>query len=369
MNEEKWLHRGRVPSLDGLRALAICFVMTTHASRTIGTRDVLKYRLFSQLGLSGLEIFFVISGFLITLLMFRELERNGGLNIRAFLLRRILRTVPAYTCLLIAVAVLQYFGLSQMRRIDWIGALTYSINFVPDRAWDVGHCWSLSIEEHFYLIWPVMFAAVAPRWRAQCAIGGIVLGPGSRLILLLTSQKLANMADNWTFCRTDGIATGCLLAIWAWEGRPVLRRLASLKWTAPVAVVVLAGSLVLAARSNGYDFVISHTVNAACIALLVWMSACKGYKLLNAAPVLSVGGMAYSLYLWQQLFLTPERHNWTSKLPQNIALAFLAGTVSYFLIELPFQRIKNRIADKPNHAIANSDPQSADVSPVMPTAG
>jgi len=270
--------------LDGLRAIAVILVLLGHGRRTAGFPDAQPLRWLGQVGSVGVEIFFVLSGFLITVLMLREIERTGRLSLRAFYLRRILRIVPAYVCLLIAVASLEYFGLSHPQRKDWVGALTYTVNFVPGRDWDLGHCWSLSIEEHFYLAWPLLVAALPVAWRGRAAAGGIVLSIGSRLIVLWIAPKLSILADDWTFCRLDGIAAGCLLAVWAWQGRPILGWMTSCRWVGPFAVLGLVGSLSLALCSGKYGFGAAYTVNAACISALVWIAACRGGRLLNSGP-------------------------------------------------------------------------------------
>lgn len=354
--------------MDGLRALAILIVLAVHGSHTAGLPDQLARRCFLQVAAMSMGIFFVISGFLITVLIFREIERTGGFNLAAFYGRRFLRLFPAYVCLLIVVAVLQYLGLSHPRSVDWAGALTCTINFVPNRDWDLGHCWFLCIEVHFNLVWALLVAVLPSGWRGRFAIGGIILSFGSRLVLQSISPRFSSLADDWTFCQMDDIAAGCLLAVWAWEGQPVLSRLTSLAWLGPLAALGLVASLSLATFSSKYGFVVAHTVNAACITVLVWIAACKGHWLLNSRLVVWVGTLSYSLYLWQQLFLNPFRHNWATEFPQNIVLAFLVATISYYLIEAPFLRIKNRMVASSSPEIADSGLLRADLSCVVHTA-
>ncbi len=165
-----------------------------------------------------MEVFFVISGFLITVLILRERERTGRLDIKAFYVRRILRIVPAYACLLLVVACLQAMGLARLAGSDWLAALTYTVNFLRHPAWEVGHAWSLSIEEHFYLAWPFVLAAL-PTLGPPAALGCMVFCFVARWAVMLLAPAWTPMAELWTFIRIDSIAAGCLLAFLARDER------------------------------------------------------------------------------------------------------------------------------------------------------
>jgi peptidoglycan/LPS O-acetylase OafA/YrhL len=136
-----WIDRDRIPSLDGLRALAILLVLFAHAHQTRGSPDVPALYALGRRGAMGVDVFFVISGFLITTLMFREKDRTGRLALGAFYLRRLLRIVPAYAALLVVVAVLTALVATRMTGLEWLAALTWTVNFVRSPAWEVGHAW------------------------------------------------------------------------------------------------------------------------------------------------------------------------------------------------------------------------------------
>ena len=115
-----WIDRGQIPGLDGLRAIAVMMVLMAHGHQTVGFPDspLLKH-LFLQ-GAIGVDIFFILSGFLITTLLARELERDGHVQLKRFYLRRLLRIMPAYICLLVVVALCQQAGYFQLQSRDWI---------------------------------------------------------------------------------------------------------------------------------------------------------------------------------------------------------------------------------------------------------
>jgi peptidoglycan/LPS O-acetylase OafA/YrhL len=344
------LKSGRIPSLDGLRAVAVILVLFAHAHQTRGFPSAHWLKAIGEHAAVGVEIFFVISGFLITTLMLREIDRGGSLGIRRFYLRRVLRIMPAYACLLGVVALMCLLGATHLSRSDWLAATTYTVNFLPHPAWDIGHAWSLSIEEHFYLLWPLAMAvggAVFSRRLAVGIIGGCFL---LRWVVLLAFPKYSAMAELWTFTRLDTIAFGCLLALLIRDPlwRQKLSRLADNSLLIAAAFIGLIISLALSSVSGKFDVGISFSANALCITFLVWAmirhSQSRVGKFLNGRVLTAIGVGSYSLYLWQQIFLDRGKSEWVYRFPQNLLLAAAAAAISYFLIEKPFLILKDRIS-------------------------
>ena len=361
-----WLRGGRIPSLDGLRAIAVILVVLAHAHQTRGFPDIPVLHAVAHRGRIGVEVFFVISGFLITTLMFRELDRRGRLSIGAFYLRRVLRIVPAYLCLLAVVAALQAAGHAHLTRRDWIAAATYTVNFLRKPAWEIGHAWSLSIEEHFYLMWPLVIAAFPPRVGRSVALGSLAFCGLARWAVILVSPSSSPMAELWTFTRMDTIAAGCLLAFLARD--PTWRaRLAPTMSGAFVAVnlVVLVTSLTLSAFSAKFAVGIAYTLNTACLTLLLWAAVARPVPLLNHPLLGAIGVGSYSIYLWQQLFLDHDKPGMAHAFPLNVLLAFLAAFLSYRLVERPFLNLKGKLS---RQAESRPGPE-ADGEPPVPEKG
>ena len=355
-----WLDAGRIPSLDGLRAVAVALVLLAHAHQTRGFPDLAWLHAVGASGPVGADVFFVLSGFLVTTLLLREEGRSGRLDLRAFYRRRALRIVPAYACLLLCVLILDLLGAADVRRRDWLAALTYTTNFLYRPAWDLGHAWSLSIEEHFYLLWPPAVAALSARSRPFALAACLGFCPGVRWAVLLFAPAWSPMAELWTFSRIDTIAAGCLLAVLARDPawRPRLDRWAG--WWG-VALAVLVASLAASRLSAKWSVGVAGSVNAACLALLVWAAASRPPRWLNLRSLSAVGVGSYSLYLWQQLFLKPGGTDWANAFPQNLALASLAAWASYALVESPFLRWKDGPARRtttrgPGPAAGAADP-------------
>lgn len=336
-----WLGSGRIPALDGLRALAVGLVLFSHANATHGFPAHDFGRAAARLGTMGVDVFFVLSGFLITSLLCRERARTQRISLRAFYLRRVLRIVPAYVCFVLFVATLAAFARANIATWDWIAAGTYTMNFRAQPAWELGHIWSLSIEEHFYLLWPPLFAYLPPRWAGRGVLGVLLMEPVVRWAILLVSPAHAAVTELWTFTRLDSIAAGCLLALLSRSaaGFRVLDHVARY-W--PVALAALVFGLAGSVLSGKFDVGIGPTVIAVALAVLVWAAVRREPRALEARLLVAIGVGSYSLYLWQEIFLNPRRTEWWSSFPQNLLLTAACATISYRCIERPFIQLKSR---------------------------
>jgi peptidoglycan/LPS O-acetylase OafA/YrhL len=343
-----WLTRGQIPSLDGMRAISILLVVAAHAAGTRGFPQFPFLGVIAREGGVGVEVFFVISGFLITTLMLREVARTGGVHIGGFYYRRVLRILPAYACLLAVVAALQLLGAVQVAGRDWLAALTYTMNFLPVRGKELGHVWSLSIEEHFYLIWPLLMAFAGEKVGRRAAAACLVLCPAIRWAVMLAFPAYSPMTSEWTFTRIDTIAAGCLLALLAWDPawRKWLDRLVADNRVVALVFAVLVGSVFIRGVSGKLGVGVGYSTAAVSIGLLLWAALRRADSLpgrvLNWGPVRAVGLLSYSLYLWQQLFLQRPGSDFTCVFPLNVGLAFLTAYLSYRLIETPIAALKTK---------------------------
>ena len=343
----QWVERGRIPGLDGLRAIAVLLVIFSHIAGTRGFPCSDELSRIAGYGGIGVDIFFVLSGFLITLLLTREWTRTETISLKGFCLRRALRILPAYGAYLIAVVLLSLTDVCSLTRRDWVGALTYTVNFVPHVNWYIGHLWSLSIEEHFYLLWPPVFLLLGFRRALLALCGCIVLSPLVRLMLrTFWCEQLELDICYCTFTQMDTIAVGCALALLVRNPRVQragLRLAEQSRWAGPLAVLALLLSILVL---PSLSWSLSHAANAVLIALLVWLCInARGIvsRVLNSRPVVFVGVLSYSLYLWQQPFTFHWGDgDWISRWPVNLGLLIAAALASHFLIELPFLRLKER---------------------------
>jgi peptidoglycan/LPS O-acetylase OafA/YrhL len=343
----EWLARGRIPCLDGMRALAVLLVVYAHASHTTGFPDLTGLPSL-RLGHLGVEAFLVVSGFLITTLLLREIHRTGQLNVTKFCLARMLKICPPLVCLLGILVLLKLTGVLDLRWRDLLPAATFTTNFIAHPAWPVGHTWTLSIQEHFYLAWPFVLATCSlarSRKLIWACIGGCLL---LRCGVVLFWPHLDNLAHRWTFARADGVAIGCLLAFAAYD--PVWRERFN-RLVHDYRCLLLVAGLLLASRALSvaswrYWVGISFTVNSVCFAVFLWAAVQRSGSLIgrcfNHPAAVALGSASFSLYVWQQLFLQPHQELWWCAFPQNLLFAGLAALLGYQLIERPIVNFKER---------------------------
>lgn len=349
----------KYPSINGLRALSILSVIISHLDFKQGffqdwkednhALNLLKF--FLQDAQFGVNVFFVLSGFLITSLLIEEERRTQTVSLKKFYIRRTLRIFPAYYFVLLVYFVLQIENYLHLSDLSWITALTFTKQFYRTE-WFTAHFWSLSVEESFYLFWPLVFMG-GDRFRKRAAVFLIILVPVIRTFLYF--HPIAWIDELMLFTRIDAIAMGCFFAIY----KDAIVAKLSPYWTAvfvvsAVAVVVLHDLPIHFAKIGlGFIFIplgLTHgTIANVLIALILMYSVFgpKGlwFRLLNTRVMDAIGLLSYSLYLWQQFFIS-ERVDWINRFPQNVVLIFLTAIGSYYLIEKPFLRLKKKFSSE-----------------------
>lgn len=317
-------------------------------------------------GKVGVRVFFVISGFLITKLLLEEARRHDRVSVRAFYVRRAFRILPAFVVYLAVLVGLRRLGWVEIAADDLWHAVTYTTNFDVDRSWLVSHIWSLSVEEHYYLVWPIVFALARGRGPFYVALATTVASPLSRYaVFALFPERLDALVWQATPCVADSIATGCLLA---YARDPIARgtvgRAASLLdrfFSITRRSALTYGLLVpafftylLETRPTIWTLFavsFSNVAFAAVIDRVVTDRTDWVGRLLVTRPIERVGVLSYSLYLWQQLFLRQtvvESPIWATlcAFPINLLLAFALAYASFSLVERRALRLRPRSADR-----------------------
>jgi len=315
----------RIPSLDGLRAISITLVLLSHWV----SWSRISLQLIESYGKLGVHVFFVLSGYLITNLLLREHACTSTVSLRDFYVRRAFRIFPAALAFLAVVIALFW---PQMRWYHVAAALLYVANMDGSRPWIFGHLWSLSIEEQFYLLWPV---AVKKWYRYKTAILlGVFLGAPVFRAALYAFKAQNGFLHGSLPVHADQLAVGCLLAILA----PRLPKISGYLALAMLfAVIVIPGfPASSSARTLFMLFVLRpllHVSLAGCVLHVMQVP----YRALNWAPVAWLGKISYSVYLWQELFLPDSAlHLGYAGLPATLACACL----SYYLVEQPLLRLR-----------------------------
>jgi len=340
----------RIRSLDGLRAVSISLVLISHL---VGTRAFFipsRYGRIFELGELGVRVFFVISGFLITNLLLNELNAKGRIHLGRFYFRRTFRIFPPYYLLLLVLMVLAAFDVIQLASGDLLHGLTYTSNYHASRSWYTGHTWSLSVEEQFYLLWPAVLILAGKRRGLIAAAALIVLCPLVRLALweFVPAARAGIGAQFETVA--DSIAAGCVLAgVRDWlRSRSWYNGFTSSKWFLLVPLAVLIAN---AQHEHPlvYFFAGYTVMNLGIVLCVEWcVTNYSGRigRLLNSRPLVFVGVMSYSIYLWQQIFLNRYSNTVFAAFPLNIILVGAAALASYYIIESPSLRTRQWLEAK-----------------------
>ena len=361
-NNPETFHLGYRPVLDGLRGLAILAVMVYHSN----LRAILSG------GFLGVDLFFVLSGFLVTVMLLHDHQRSGAIHLQRFYLRRILRLLPALVVMLAACCAFAAFRMKpdQAQGVYQAVILTACFGANWDWFWSIplgllGHVWSLSLEEQFYIVWPLVLALLL---RFRVSLGRVVW-----LIVLGMAATALFRAVLWTApwppgpqaaatrlpARADSLLAGCLVGVLAgdnrlphWRGgRTALQALAA----ASALFLLCLGFLGQTGASflflGGYAVV--AVAGAALIAALIHAPPQLASRILSTPALVWIGRISYGLYLWHfpMLSFAPKLIHGilpvTREVPgltQTIAFAltFAAAALSFYAVERPFLRWKNR---------------------------
>jgi peptidoglycan/LPS O-acetylase OafA/YrhL len=352
---------GRIASLDGLRAISIALVVGYHAINAAAQvkvhrdyRGPWEHLLNGELGVS---IFFVISGFLITHLLLREMRKTGTVSLKDFYIRRTFRIWPAFFFYLGIVVLLYWVHVFGIARRDVVAAGAFVFNYVPHVGNPlVAHSWSLSVEEQFYLFWPILLLSFGSRRAIRIAVAFVLVCPMVRLAEMLTlpasSMFIVRMWE-MTHTRIDTLMFGCLVALTADDEKVqrVIDRCIALRLHLVAVVYLFFGwsflslFLPLSVRMG-----IGDSIQGVCITLLVvclvrYARSPVG-RLFNSRAMVHLGAISYSLYLWNPIFCIPQNKSWTGMFPANVFCSLAMAEVSYFAIEQPFLRARSRFFSK-----------------------
>jgi peptidoglycan/LPS O-acetylase OafA/YrhL len=357
--------RGRfLPSLDGLRALAVLLVIALHSLQRLSiTQPVSWWWLALGNGALGVFLFFIISGYLITTLLVRELAKTGRISLRGFYARRAFRILPPLYAYIAFIAVLGVTGhMPGFNRTELWTALTLTRNYsLHASLWSFEHLWSLCIEEQFYLLWPgvLVLCVLAARGTmarirvqaAWVALAVICVEPFVRLFCFRYLPLRHNMGS--FHMQADALMFGAIAALL--EGRDRFERLFAratrLPWLVPIALFLSAA---LGIRFGNYWMApVGITINGLLgLTWILWLvrhpDSLQG-RVLNQTAIMWVGRLSYSLYLWQTFFLHHDNitvlghATWWSTLPGAWLAIIACGVTSYYLIEQPALRLRARV--------------------------
>lgn len=326
-------------SLDGLRAVAIIFVLACHTGLLNG-------------GWIGVDVFFVLSGYLITSILLSEMRQTGDISLTNFYWRRALRLLPALAVLVAFMLARSAFSSNgrEIREATLVGALYLENwnNVYQFAPFDVmGHTWSLATEEQFYLLWPLLLPLVFLR------------RPLAWLCAALAAMIVARFF--WTayptvqyslFIRPVGLVIGCALAFLP------IQHWTSPRYAVPALLLVLA---IIAAGANSIHLVAPFLVSLATAGLIICLHGpvAASTSFMAVPPLRYVGKISYGIYLYHwPIFMLGEKlkfhtpfHLYAAGL---VAVIFVVAALSYEFIEKPFLRLKGRRIEAESSVLAQA---------------
>ena len=360
-----------VPALDGIRALAVSAVLLYHQNIA-----------WLPGGFLGVEVFFVLSGYLITSLLLSEARSTGTVNLKAFWLRRARRLLPAlYLLLAVCLTYALIFLPSEVTRLrgDAVAALFYVTNWwsifdhksyfeIVGRPSLFQHLWSLAVEEQFYVLWPPLFVFAIARWRERRILVTVLGGAAiSTILMALLFQPGIDPSRVYfgTDTRAAELLIGAALAfVWEpgmprkWSGRLMGRLhgwLDTNRWAS--AVLEISGMATLGAIFVAYmrvsefspflyrgGFLLVALSTAGLIASVVNQRTKYVSRALGVAPLRWIGLRSYGIYLWHwpvYAVTRPEldiQLNGISLLALRVAITLILVEISYRLVEMPFRK-------------------------------
>jgi peptidoglycan/LPS O-acetylase OafA/YrhL len=369
----------RIGSLDGLRAIAILLVLLYHLTPNHDSNQGLKSVVFkiADIGWSGVDLFFVLSGYLVTGILFAY--RQHGRSVQSFFVRRSLRIMPAYylTLLLVFLAVPLFLGLYEIPRLnDQLPLWLYFSNYIESRSQRVGewfnldHFWSLAVEMQFYVLWPLMVYRLPPATVRRLAVGILIAALVGRALLVWWDVNWM-ITFAWLPWRIDGLAIGSLVALYSHREAAAVAR-----WEGFLPIIAGAlGLLILSVAWFGYASAIFKSpgniqIASVRVVLPLVLSLFYGAilvlalqdnvlsKVLSAGALKSIARYSYGIYIYHYLLIpTYDRYLHPDLLAPWIGgrelaiysyfaicatISFIVAAASYHLFEVKFLRMKSR---------------------------
>jgi peptidoglycan/LPS O-acetylase OafA/YrhL len=332
----------RVGALDGIRAVSVLAVLAFHLGKLKG-------------GFLGVEVFFVLSGYLITTHLLREHEWSGRIAIRRFYARRAQRLLPVLLVVLSSVGVVSFLLDEFNRNLLAHSVLTlfYVANWHEGGTQSfgpLGHMWSLSIEEQYYLVWPVALLLLLriskPRRRVDAVLVAslalAILGWLARPIVMARDGDWVTDLYYGTASRGSGIVFGAAIAAFTFGRRPAFqnRLFSAVTW---VAAATGMCSFFLFGRQSGWTYIVGLPLIDVCAALVILASLTAKStlkRLLELKGLQYLGRISYGLYLWQLpvlWFVEGLIQGVEMRMVLQLVVPFILAAITYEGIERPMQ--------------------------------
>jgi len=322
-------------------------------------------------GSLGVSIFFVLSGFLIYNISLREVQKTGTFDWRHFYIRRVLRIFPCFYFFIIVLLILLNGGLIRLSWQTVVSASTFSLNY--RHLWDhetgpsdyhvIGHYWTLALEEQFYLLWPLLMALERKRKLLTVLVLVMMLAPLLRVATYFFAPGSRDQIGIMFHTSFDSIAAGVLLGE-IFQRPIILARLQILAGNrlvsfGSIAFLTLISPLLQLHFRGAYGITIGRSLELMSLCILITAAvsfpSTMLFRFLNWRPLVFVGVLSYSLYVWNNLFLNAGGRWPLNVFPMNLASAVGMSLISHFLVERPFLKLKSRFHSLPVPAVESQE--------------
>jgi peptidoglycan/LPS O-acetylase OafA/YrhL len=354
----------RVVQLDFVRGIAILLVLEYHFTSTPGTGLNIVERFFNRTGWMGVDLFFVLSGFLVGGLLVQELLITGGVRVRRFLVRRLLKIWPAYYFYLLVQIVIRRHPLSTFL---WQNLLNVQNYFETS----LKHTWSLAVEEHFYLLLPAALLLIYKVKFLRARTGYVLIGVCALVLAGRVCMTIFAGPGRWeldTHARLDELLFGVLLSYLLYSSKEMFHKLSQQRIVCIIATLLVFVIAAVVNKEGVYMATVGYSVNYlcfGCFVLLVYGYTGWASRTWLYGRIAWMGRYSYGIYLWHVSVRDPV-HAIVAHLPhriQGVALfigeyvaAIVLGVLLTKAIEFPVLRIRDRLIPRGEAHLAPSAP-------------
>lgn len=308
-------------------------------------------------GLTGVQVFFSLSGFLITGILLKERTASGTIHLRNFYIRRFIRLLPPLVIFYAAIGTLMFFHQIVTTSVGFTMAITYIYNFVPKKFYtgELGHMWSLAVEEQFYLFWPLVLLFIPSTKKVLGIIAAIVLACIAAIHILPiipintngSSTLLGDvfLVNRWFIPAAAPIMIGSAFAIMVHSYNDKLAAgVTNNKLIPALALVLYACPLYLPAILLPYNAIVVATGVSLFLLWIYYNQQSKVCDVLERQPLSYIGKISYGIYVYQGFFLRtgPSEGLSIQQFPINIILTIIIAILSYEFFEKKVLKLKNR---------------------------
>lgn len=350
--------KGKIEGFDGLRGIAAIAVVLTHLR---------SFKILGDSGLvpiingeAGVQLFFVLSGFLITMLLIKENDGFDRVSLKNFYMRRAFRIFPVFYFSMAFVTLITIFIYPVANGKSLFFAYSYLYNFIP-RVWkspQLGHTWSLAVEEHFYLVWPFIFCLFYQNKRKflQIITFCFIILSFFLNIWLINVENLNNTfnIERWSFISGSNILIGCLnaLLICGKEKNKLAIKFFESKRFLLVGAIMLGNTLYLNIGNHPITCYLRGLGFGVLVAWIFLNQKSKLVQILELRPIRFCGTISYGIYIYQGFFLSTGPYRapgqpWPPSPKVGVILLCFIAPISYYLFERPLLQLGNKFRRAP----------------------